>query len=840
MTFLNWIMLFGLLALAIPILIHLLNRSQPRVMEWAAMQFLLASLTYRSRRILLEELILLILRCLTIALIVLAMARPFLPARSSIPWVFVLPAFLAAAVVVGMAAALWKQQTLRRRLLRAVAALVVAGLAVAAFERWRQGRWWQAGSGGKDVAMLVDASMSMNVTVDGQTNFKRAVEEARAVLDACRPGDAFSVILAGPVPHLLVRKPTSDRRELRRVLQGGDCRTLGGSMAVLEALNAAGMALAEGANPTKTVILFTDGQSAGWDIPSDVRWKFVADSFRRFTVPPKVIVRRLPAPSAFRNAALTGLTLSRQIVGTDRPVTFDVQVLNSGSAPAQPTAVELYADNVLVERQPFVKELLPGVTEVLRFTHRFEQPGRAIVKAVVIAEDDLPEDNTLERTVDVIARLPVLIVDGATGERAALHAANFLRLALTPAGRDKGRESDTALDDPLRFLVNAVVTNAADLYTITDLAQYRAVVLADVARLPSAVADRLTAYVKRGGGVWIAPGARAEPEFYNTWQSPAGERVTPALLRERAAAPEPVRLEPRSFSHPALKLVAEPRQSDAALCLVSAYWKLAVDGRDADVRSGALLAQGDVFLAERQFGQGFVVMTAVSPDRRDSNLPGLKSFVPLAHELVYYLAAPLNVNANVAPGSEYAMDVGTPPGFDRDEPTNAITVRLPGGAVRPAALSGVPPRPVLRFGETREPGLYRIALPAALAQPLAGATNAVKDLAFTVLRQPEESTFNTLSESDLAAVHTRIDSFVAASREEMLTAFVGDVPGQELWRVLVLCAILTLLAETALARWIAVKRRFHGAETVRLRTPARNIEALRERMRSLVDKPPSA
>ena len=836
MTFLNWIMLFGLVALAIPILIHLLNRSKPRVMEWAAMQFLLASLTYRSRRILLEELVLLVLRCLTLACLALAMARPFLPSRSSVPWVLVLPAFLAAAVGIGLAAALWNQVALRRRLLRGVAIVAIVGLGVAGFERWRQGQWWTGGHGGKDVAVVLDASMSMNLLVDGETNFKRAVDEARATLDACRPGDAFSVILAGPVPHALARKPTSDRHELKRVLQGPDCHPLGGTMAVLEALNAAGLALADGANPTKTVILFTDGQNAGWDLQSDVRWRFVADSFRRFAVPPKLIIRRLPVPSTFRNDAVVGLTLSRQVIGTDRPVDVDVQVLNAGSVPAQPAAVSLFADDVLVERQPFVKELLPNVTEVQHFTYTFTQPGRHVLKAVVEAEDDLRDDNALEQVVDVLNRLPVLIVDGAPGERPIQRASGFIRLALAPVTTEAARSGTP--DDAQHFLVNAAVTSAADLPDAPGLDAYRVVILANVARLPSAATDRLAAFVKKGGGLLIAPGQRAEPDFYNLWQTSAGERLVPALLQARVTPTEPIHIEPRSFTHPALRLVSEPRQSDVAQGLVASYWKLIVDGRDPDVRVGARLDQGDPLLVERQFGQGYVLLTALALDRHDSNLPSLASFVPLVHELVYYLATPLNTCANIKPGTEYACELGLPAGFDREAPGNAVTVRLPSGTERVAILAGGELRSVLRFNETREPGLYRITLPATLAQPLAGGTNPVAQLAFTVIRQPEESTIVGLSDSDLAALRAHVDSFVAGTREELLTAFAGDVPGQELWRVLALCAILTLLAETALARWIAVKRRFHGTEAITLKTPAQSVDALRERMQSLVETPP--
>lgn len=825
MTFLNWSMIFGLLALAIPILIHLLNRSKPKVMDWAAMQFLEASLTFRSRRILAEELILLMLRCLALACLALAMARPFLPALSRVPWFLVIPSFLATAVAGAMAAALWKQPTLRRRLLAVAAALALAGLAASAFEHWNQGNKWFAGSGSKDVAIVLDASMSMNVTTDGQTGFKRALDEAVAVLDACRPGDAFTIILAGPVPRTLVGKPTSDRHELRRLLQDRECHPLGGSMSVLEALNAASLALAEGTNPSKTILLFTDGQSTGWDTQSEVRWRFVTDNLKRFAVPPKVIVRRLPAPATFRNAAVVGLSLSREVVGTDRPFGVDVQVLNSGSAPAQPTAVELYADTTLVERQPFIKELLPHVTEVMHFSHQFTQPGRHILRAVVIADDDLKDDNTLAQVLDVPDTLPVMIVDGgSSGAGRAWRDSIFLTLALTPRSNQDTRVSD---NEPLHSLLVAMPTNATDFLSIENLDAYRVVILANVSRLPAEATDRLAAFVKKGGGLLLAPGARAEAGYYNTWQNSAGERLSPALLGERVTPASPVHLDPRSFSHSALRLIADPRHSDIAAAQVSAYWKLGVDSRDPEVRACALLDQGDPWLVERRFGRGFILLTATALDRRDSTLPSLMAFLPLVQELTTYLAAPSGPDANLKPGAEYTQELRIPADFDRDLASNSITVMTPSGTRRPAQLSGAGPRQALRFGETGEPGLYQITLPPTVAQPLGGATNPVNQLAFTVVRQAEESTLTALSEVELATIHARLDSFLAPTRRDLLTALAGDVPGRELWQVLALCVLLILLAETALARWIAIKRRFHGTGPVSMKTPVQSQETLR-------------
>src|SRR5947209_2866178 len=75
MGFLAPALLFGLAALAIPPIIHLLNRRRYDVVDWAAMQFL--RLSERTRRkLFLEELLLMLLRMGLIGLFVLALAAP--------------------------------------------------------------------------------------------------------------------------------------------------------------------------------------------------------------------------------------------------------------------------------------------------------------------------------------------------------------------------------------------------------------------------------------------------------------------------------------------------------------------------------------------------------------------------------------------------------------------------------------------------------------------------------------------------------------------------------------------------------------------------------------------
>ena len=76
MSFLTPFMLFGALAAAIPVAIHLFFRSRYRTVPWAAMKFLLTSVEQTSRRLKFQELLLLFLRMMVLVMLALAFARP--------------------------------------------------------------------------------------------------------------------------------------------------------------------------------------------------------------------------------------------------------------------------------------------------------------------------------------------------------------------------------------------------------------------------------------------------------------------------------------------------------------------------------------------------------------------------------------------------------------------------------------------------------------------------------------------------------------------------------------------------------------------------------------------
>jgi len=859
MTFFNWTMLFGLAAVGIPVLIHLLNRGGGEVVPWGAMRFLLASVASQSRRILLEEALLMATRCLIVMLVVLAMARPFLPSTAGVPWGLILLAVLGAAVCVGVGSALWSRPRARRALFIAVAGLLLAAGTAVLVEQLLQGRRWGFGGESSDIVILIDSSSSMTVERDGRTNFQRAVEEAWNVVKAARPADGIAVFLAGPVPVPLIGKPTSDRKEIRRFLREETPEATGGEMGVLEAMNAAGSALKSGQGASKKIVLITDGQGVGWRTGSKAQWQFVSESFADLPTRPKVVCRRLPLPDKVKNLSVTDIRFSRRVIGTARHVGIDVNVVNTGLERAGAKAIRLLVDGTNVATRTVQSDILPGSSDVMHFTYRFTKPGPHVVSAETDWEDDLPSDNSAARVVRVLDRLPVLIVDGAPSTRPLSSASAFVEIALKPrqeealslAARIWGfLRREEATKEPeregQRDLVAPTVLPAKGVATLDSLDAYDVVILVNVPRLPASFTDKLTDFVRQGGGLLFVPGDRTQQAFFNEWTTPAGEKLLPAQLAARHFDSDtPVRLLPNSLNHPAMTLVAGDGQSDIRSLLIYGFWALETDERDREVRIAGALETGVPLFAERRLEQGHILMSSFMLDRKDSSLPSLKCFVPLIHELVYYLAEPLVPDHNIRPGVGFTVDavaddpkqLGERPRGARDGPDDSRLVHVvtPSRRERKAEVQYTAHGLRLSFRGTHQPGVYAFHFATNLAPLYSSALLEQGSLPFVVVGSAKESEFRPLGEAELRQVSEHLDLFMADSSAEMTMAVSEEVPGTELWKTLALAALLGLVGEIGLSRWISIKRRYNTRLSVDFGTGTFDVTAFRAQAESLLE-----
>ena len=823
MAFLNETLLVGLAAVAAPIAIHLLSRRRARVVYWGAMRFLVGPAAARGRRVMLEEVALMVLRCLLVALAALAVARPFLSGRAAVPWELVLPAFVAAVVCVAAAAVAWHHR-------RAVLALLAFAATVPALAGgvWAAGHFLRTSpsppqADGRDIAIIIDGSSSMALRPGGRANFEVATGEAAGILDACTPSDTVSLFVAGAVPRELTPGAISDRKQLRDLLQ--TARPIGGSMNLPRAIEAAAGSLAKGRSAARMIVLLTDGQDLGRALGGKESRRALAASLRRISpkAPIRIICRRLPVPSQFANAAVEDITFSDKLIALGRPVRIEAAVANLGTKPLPASRLELRvegASDVLAEG---IEEMPAGSSRSASFEYRFRKPGSHVVTATLVADDDLPDDNTAVRVVDVVERLPVLVVDGSPSRDPEDSASAFLAVALSLREDilDRRAPIRRARQDDVRSAIEPLILPPEALAREKDLGAYRLVILANVARLPEASAALLARYVSGGGELLVLAGDRASPAFYNNWAGPGGAKVSPARLPEkRTIAGDPAGLALNSFSHPGIRSLIDAGRSDAASVAVSAYWRLESFGAES-LAVRAALDNGCPLIAERALGKGTVVMTCVGFDGRDSNLPRSAFFVPFVHELVYHLAAGGSPNWNVRPGTAVALPQAA--GIDKSLAEQVKVARIrqdkAGDETAEPALLPVAIEADentnrvsrLAFARTDEPGLYRFVLPQPLDGVLAGTPARGKGLPFVVKPDAAESDLVPAGDGEAELIKrflgdegVRFDS--AASAEE-LNSLIAVVHTTELWKYLAIGMLVILIGEVALERLIAAQRK---------------------------------
>jgi hypothetical protein len=584
-------MLIGLAALAVPVLIHLLNRRRYDVVDWGAMQFLKVSETTR-KRILLEELLLMLLRMALLAALVVGLAGPFVDVK--------LPRVLA-------------------------------------------------GRPPRDVVLVIDGSASMGATGNDQTPAERARDWSLKLIDELSPGDGVAVLLAREQPIALVAELSPEHDRVRRLL--GELPPPAGSCAVTDALRKAVTLLATSQKKRREVVFLTDGQKAGLaDANSMFRLEMLAGELGPADERPTLWAVNFATgrDAALPNWALSPLRCNRPVVPADREVTFSADVVLTHQARyAAPHRLRLEIDGKPVRDLAPPKAAPSDGRVPFTFTHRFRAVGSHLVSVLLEVDppgglerrDRVPGDNRQDFAVEVVEALPVLIADGeASAAVPPRLGSDFLRDALSPA-------RDT------HPVVKTQVVTVNDFAPPHLSPPPRAVILHDVARLRPEQQAALTAYVEAGGGLLVALGGRAEAEYYNDTLFRDG--LLPARL-DGLGGDETKPRDVGSFTHPALELFRKATIGGLGDARFPRWWKLTTPGQHAAGSPVGLLqtpAGKSPFLVERAVGSGRVLLCAVPLDASwGSNLIDLPAFVPLAHELVYYLAGARSSDFNLPAG----------------------------------------------------------------------------------------------------------------------------------------------------------------------------------------------
>lgn len=385
MTFLDPLLLVGLLAVTIPLIIHLLDRRKPRRVRFAALEFILRSQRRSSRRFRIRQLLLLLVRTALIAALVLALARP--------QWLSDTPSL---------------------------------------------------GSSGPPTATVVvlDDSLSMQLVDEegGPDRFTRAKELAEEVLTGLRSQDSGALVLAGTAPRTPLEALSYDRGELLEALAGTTCSYRATDLP--GALARAASLLASSPLPRRRIVVISDLQAAGFDAAR-------LPQLGQGEAAPEVVLLRVGAaspPPANRTVADVELLPAPGQGPLAYRIIARVAAHGSGAAAVGPEVqVRLEIDGQVVNAGTVA---LAGGQGHKEFLHRFAEPGLHR-GAVILAPDRLPADDRRDFVVTVQRELKVLLVDGDPRPTPQDDELFYLERALRPGSDAPSRFHPTPIGVPL-------------------------------------------------------------------------------------------------------------------------------------------------------------------------------------------------------------------------------------------------------------------------------------------------------------------------------------------------------------------------------------------------------
>jgi hypothetical protein len=368
----------GLCAMAIPILIHLLMRQRRRPIEFAAMRFLIEAFRKHKRRLQLEQLLLLAVRCGILGLLGLALARPILKG----------------------------------------AALIEEG-------------------GSRSVTLIIDDGLASGARGEDQKPaLQRHIQQAQEIVRSLGPGDSVSIISAARPAKALLSPPSTDHNAVLSLVESLAPRQsptdLSGAMSFVRT---AASEAREASRPALVYLLsdFRAG-SAALESPLPATQADVEGGDVTLLTSP-------PADAAITNVQVVAIEPGRSLIiprSNDGSEQVKVRLArHGGQLGADVTRVRLSGEGLL-PIEPKTVHWQPGDARAdVEFILDFGlSTDRKVALTATIDDDALNVDNTRLAVLDLRGQLRALLIDRRSFgfEQAVdqLTAGQWIRRALEP------------------------------------------------------------------------------------------------------------------------------------------------------------------------------------------------------------------------------------------------------------------------------------------------------------------------------------------------------------------------------------------------------------------------
>ena len=664
-----------LLAAGLPLLVYWLYRQRKSVVEWSANYILRQALRQTSRRNLWRQFVILALRMLVLALLVLALAQPFVHRKTE-------PGSLPH------------------------------------------------GEGSLHQIVLVDNSRSMSISYHSITRAEEMYNRLEPLLKRLRYGDHCELIplavpTAGKLAALPVPCPASPART-KAILE--QLELLERPAALEDGLQLAVERFELTRSRHRQLILLSD--LSGKDLPATKNLL----NFKRVLQKQNVRVAAYEIADKERpNLSVEGLEAGAAVMYAGWRYHIYIAVRNYSRQPvASSLTVQIRQDGKNLSR-PVGMPLDLKANERKRFDFPITMPAAAglVTVRASVQDEAYRFDNAREFNIQVKPTARILLVrhpgeDDITNSlwrdsyyfESALRALqrpglpaktgpvksgwSFVRDPKTGKMRQvqnlPGPASEAARRPNLKLDLQRLT---ADELTAKAIRQADAIVFFGVSSVGPELVVTLRRFLEQGGGVLFGLGDTVYPaQFNQTFRAISPARLLRRYVRTRRERRDwdynanHKRIE-KTFDHPILRHYLS--ESEGPVENVRVYNYFRVTGEAGELMT---LSNSDPLLLERRFGRGKVMLYTSTLGGAWNTLPARNQYSNFVYAWLTYLCSFRELNRNLAPGDSLIMPAATP----------ELSIGLPenAGTLGPLARKLVNGQAFYRFDDLSQPGEYAL------------------------------------------------------------------------------------------------------------------------------------
>lgn len=656
--------------------------------------------------------------------------------------------------------------------------------------------WHWAGLGnpsGRDVIFVWDVSLSMSRQLDEQqTSFDRLFDKASELMNQLNTGDTVRAMVTIGRGRWLSSDPLpATAAQRQRLLE--ELKTLGATQSSADWYACLSSALRS--KPPKTskarlIVAISDAQAYGWQQQDQMALSNLERLMEASSLPTTIeLYNAIGTVPGVYNLAVDKLTTSRPLLGVNETFVVEAEVRNHGHTSITSATVDWLLDDVSIGKST-VGPFPPGQSRLISIKHSTTKPGIRRLQCKLDLHDYLDGDNEQTLILETIDQVPLLLVDDSAESDPLKSDKGYLLAAL---GQDRYGENPKSGSSAFRV----TTVTPAELGS-TSLADFRAIIFANLPSVDDETVARLTEFARSGGGLWIALGDKADLREFNEKFYRAGSGLSPLSIEPAVGdlirREDFVTIHPPERDHPATLLLADTDRLDIDKVKIFRRYEFAPAPGSHQVPVLLQAGNGEVLAIEGFLGHGRIIVQAMPVGIRWSNFPLTQSYVPMVHEWLWYLIQPTGISHNLTAGETLQVPLPT------NEHIREVDLISPTASIVTLPIQRRGEQSIARSRDTYAPGRYQAIV------HVEGKDDMV--IPYQVARQPEESNLDQWS-PELATAWSskpgfRLDPQVVLA---LPTNSAKARPGQPIWQRLLAIVVLAILVEVWLAGRIA-KRKF--------------------------------